>query len=115
MNIHDLTSMTGLPARQVRYLVSEGFMPSPTGGRSNAQYGDAHLQAIRRYLRLKDLGFPPAAIRRLLEAKAGAPFPIADGVTLIVAPELIGAACDQEHLLARTKELFAQIFQGEVQ
>ena len=90
-------------------------MPPPTGGRANAQYGDAHAQAIRRYLRLKELGFTPAAIRRLLQAKAGAPFPIADGITLIVAPELIGAACDQDHLLARAKELFARIFQGEVQ
>ena len=62
MNIHDLSARTGATGRHVRYLVAEGFMPSPRGGCSNAEYGEDHVAAILRYARLRDLGFPPAAI-----------------------------------------------------
>ena len=34
-------------------------MPAPTGGRAHADYGEEHMTAIGRYLRLKELGFPP--------------------------------------------------------
>ena len=66
MNIRKLTALTDIPERQVRYLIAEGFMPPPRGGRSNAEYGDDHVAAIRRYTRLRELGFPPAAIKLLL-------------------------------------------------
>ena len=29
MNIHELVKATGVPERQVRYMVAEGFMPGP--------------------------------------------------------------------------------------
>ena len=90
MNIRELTALTGLPERQVRYLIAEGFMPSPRGGRSNADYGDEHVAAIRRYTRLRELGFPPAAIKLLLDAREGAPFVVAPGITLIIDPALLG-------------------------
>lgn len=89
MHIRELAAMTGTPERQIRYLIAEGFMPSPSGGRANASYGEAHVEAIRRYSALKELGFPPAAIKRLLEAKEGAPFPVMPGVTLVIDPELL--------------------------
>jgi hypothetical protein len=43
------------------------------------------VEAIRRYVRLRDLGFPPSAIKLLLQASEGAPFPVAPGVTLVVS------------------------------
>ncbi len=60
-------------------------MPPPTGGRAHVDYGEEHRTAIGRYVRLKELGFPPAAIRGLLQARKGIPFPVADGITLIAA------------------------------
>ena len=92
--MRELTDRTGAAERQVRYLIAEGFIPPPRGGRSNADYGEDHVIAIRRYTRLRDLGFPPAAIKLLLQAKEGAPFPVAQGVTLVVDPALIGSGTD---------------------
>jgi DNA-binding transcriptional MerR regulator len=113
VNIRELTNATGLAERQVRYMVAEGFIPGPTGGRAHAQYGEEHLQAIQRYQRLKVLGFPPAAIRRLLQASAGAPFPIAPGITLLVNPDLIGRPQDTEALTAEVARTLTSIFPKE--
>jgi MerR family copper efflux transcriptional regulator len=113
VNIRDLAATTGISERQVRYLISEGFMPPPTGGRARAQYDDAHVAAIRRYGRLKDLGFPPAAIRKLLQARQGVPFPIGPGITLVVDPALIGAPADTRSLLAEAERTLASIFSGD--
>ena len=89
MNIRELTTRTGVAERQVRYLIAEGFMPAPRGGRATADYGEDHVAAIERYSRLRDLGFPPAAIKILLQAQEGVPFPVAPGVTLVVDPRLL--------------------------
>lgn len=89
MNIREIAALTETAERQIRYLIAEGFMPPPSGGRANASYGDEHVEAIRRYSALKDLGFPPAAIKRLLETRQGAPFPVMPGVTLLIDPDLL--------------------------
>lgn len=99
MHIRELCSKTGIPERQVRYLISEGFIPPPRGGRANADYGDDHVAAVRRYLRLREVGFPPAAIKLLLEAREGAPFPVAPGITLVVNPDLLGSGTPVEPIL----------------
>lgn len=113
MNIRELVKTTGMPERQVRYLVAEGFMPGPTGGRARAQYSEAHLEAIQRYQRLKALGFSPAAIRKLVQASAGAPFPLAPGVTLIVNPDLIGRPQDVGALTTEFAKTIRSIFPEE--
>ena len=109
MNIRELVAITGIPERQIRYLIAEGFMPPPRGGRANADYGDDHVAAIHRYTRLRDLGFPPAAIKLLLEAKEGAPFPVAPGVTLVIDPQLLGSGADTGPLADRIATLLADL------
>ena len=105
MNIHELATRTGIAERQIRYLIAEGFVPAPGGGRSNAEYGDDHVAAITRYSRLRDLGFPPAAIRLLLEGRQGAPFMVAPGITLLVEPGLLGSGDDPAPILERIGKL----------
>jgi len=105
MNIRKLTALTRTPERQIRYLIAEGFMPPPRGGRSNAEYGKEHVTAIRRYARLRELGFPPAAIKLLLEGREGVPFPVAPGITLVIDPELLGSGADLGSLIERIKTL----------
>ena len=39
MNIHELVERTGVAERQVRYLIAEGFLAPPRGGRANAWAG----------------------------------------------------------------------------
>lgn len=101
MKFDELVQSTGVAGRQIRYLISEGFVPPPTGGRTYATYSDNHVRAIRRYERLKGLGFPPAAIRLLLDAKEGIPVPIVPGLTLVIAPELIGSGDDASAIAAK--------------
>lgn len=109
MKLKDLIDATGTTERQVRYLISEGFVPSPRGGRSNADYGDDHVEAIQRYTRLRDLGFPPAAIKLMLDAKEGAPFPVAPGVTLTVDPALLGSGHDPKPIVRSIDTLLTDI------
>src|SRR5262245_44427543 len=105
MNIRELIALTGIADRQIRYLIAEGIVPPPRGGRSNADYGDDHVAAIRRYTRLRELGFPPAAIKLLLEARQGAPFPVAPGITLVIDPDVLGSAVDIGALVERIQKL----------
>lgn len=109
MNIRELTERAGIPERQVRYLISEGLLAPPRGGRANADYGDDHLEAIARYRRLRELGFPPAAIKLLLQAREGAPFPIAPGVTLVVSPDLMGTGQPVEPLVEGVQRLLTDL------
>jgi MerR family transcriptional regulator, copper efflux regulator len=113
VNIRDLIRLTAIPERQVRYLIAEGFVPPPRGGRANADYGEDHVAAIRRYARLRDLGFPPAAIKLLLQAKEGAPFVVAPGVTLVIDPNLIGSGTDAGPLVERIKDLLADLLKEQ--
>jgi MerR family transcriptional regulator, copper efflux regulator len=109
MRMNELTSLTGIAERQVRYLVAEGFIPPPRGGRANADYGEDHIVAIRRYARLRELGFPPAAIKLLLNALEGAPIPVAPGITLVVDPALIGSGTDVRPLAEHITKLLNEI------
>ncbi len=76
-------------------------MPPPTGGRTYATYSNVHVTAIRRYERLRSLGFPPAAIRLLLDAREGIPVPIVNGLTLVIAPELFCSGGDVAEIAAK--------------
>lgn len=72
----ELIDLTGTTERQLRFLIAEGFVPPPRSGRALASYGDNHVQAVRRYTKLRDHGFPPAAIKLMMDAREG----IAEGV-----------------------------------
>src|SRR5215471_2376952 len=109
MKIGELAALTGVAERQVRYLIAEGFIPAPRGGRANADYGDEHVTAIKRYSRLHELGFPPAAIKLLLQSGEGAPFPVAPGITLVIAPEALGAGMPIEPLIEQIRTVLTDL------
>lgn len=108
MRLKDLTKRTGMAERQIRYLISEGFVPAPRGGRAHADYGEDHVEAVTRYARLKELGFPPAAIRLLLGATAGIPFPIAKGITLVIDPFRLASGADVEPIIRSTRDVLSR-------
>ena len=113
MNIRELTSRTGIAERQIRYLIAEGFMPGPHGGRSNADYDDDHVAAIQRYTRLKELGFPPAAIKLLLQGGHGAPFTVVPGITLVINPDLLGQVADVTPIINRATALLKDLLEEQ--
>ena len=110
MNMRALSSLTGQPERQIRYMIAEGFVPAPRGGRSNADYGCDHVAAIRRYAVLRQQGLPPQAIKVLLASGMTAPFQLAPGLTLHVDPQLLGTAQDIDDLAERTRRILDDIF-----
>jgi len=110
MHIKELIARTGIAERQVRYLIAEDLVPAPRGGRANADYGEDHVEAIRRYVRLHDLGFPPAAIKLLLQTGTGAPFPVAPGITLVIAPEILATGAPIEPLIDRIRSVLTELF-----
>lgn len=113
MKLPELLRRTGISARQVRYLISEKLIPAPTGGRAHAFYGENHVTAIERYLRLKELGFSPASIKILLNAQSGVPFPMESGITLVVPPDLMASGTPVESLLGPIEKKLRQILQHE--
>ena len=95
----------GLTPRQVRFLISEGFVPPPRGGRAHASYGEDHVAAIRRYQELREAGLPPAAIRVVLASAAGIPIPLAPGVALMVDPARLDPTTNPVTIAARAAEI----------
>ena len=113
MKIHELSEVTNIPVRQVRYLIAEGLMPAPRGGRAHADYGEDHVAAIQRYTRLRELGFPPAAIKLLQDVEQGCPFPIAPGVTLVIDHKLIASGTSAEPLLDQIRQTLDDILKEQ--
>jgi DNA-binding transcriptional MerR regulator len=111
MNIRELSKLTGQAERQIRYMIAEGFVPPPLGGRATADYGEDHVTAIRRYTVLRQQGLPPQAIRVLLASGQSAPFPVAPGIVLHVDPQLIGVSMDADALADRFREVLRVILQ----
>ena len=105
MTLRELTEVVGVAPRQIRYMIAEGFVPPPDGGRANASYGEKHVEAIQRYMRLRERGFTPASIRVLLETGIR----VAPGITLVVEPELIESGELVEPLSRRIESLLGEI------
>ena len=114
MKLSELSLLTGEPERQIRYMIAEGFVPPPTGGRATADYGDDHVAAIRRYSVLRSQGFPPQAIKVLLAGGVSAPFAVAPGIALHVDPDLIGQPMDAEALVGRIRRVLSDVFMEPV-
>ncbi|MBP8672005.1 MAG: MerR family transcriptional regulator [Sphingomonadaceae bacterium] len=113
LKLDDLVGATGATPRHIRYLIAEGFMPPPTGGRTHATYSNVHVTAIGRYERLRSLGFPPAAIRLLLDAREGIPVPIVNGLTLVIAPDLIFSGGDVAAIAAKCATKIEELMSKE--
>ena len=113
MKLAELMERTDVAERQVRYLIAEGFVPAPRGGRAHAEYDDEHVVAIRRYTRLRELGFPPAAIKLLLQARQGAPFPVAPGITLVIDPELLASGKAVGPLVAAVRRVLTDVLKEQ--
>ena len=110
MTMQELTKHTGSTARQIRYLIAEGFVPPPTGGRAHAVYGNAHVKAIERYNHLREIGFSPASIRLLLKSETGVSYEVIPGVSLVVNPSLIAEDMPLDEIKAQIQSILEHIF-----
>lgn len=110
MKVSDLAAEAGVPERLVRFLIAEGIVPPPEGGRRFARYGEHHLRAVRRYLELKEAGLTLAAIRSLATAEADdfVSIPIQEGVELRLHPRLFASGEDPRAILTRIARILGE-------
>jgi DNA-binding transcriptional MerR regulator len=105
VKIRELTELTRITPRQVRYLITEGLMPPPSGGRATAEYGEEHVAAIRRYQRLRALGLLPSAIKVLVEGITSIPIDVMPGIILHVDPEILKRPVNTREIAERVASL----------
>ncbi|HWX76882.1 MAG TPA: helix-turn-helix domain-containing protein [Candidatus Acidoferrales bacterium] len=113
MKIRELTAQTGVTARQVRFLIAEGFVPPPAGATANADYGQEHVVAIRRYQYLHDLGYPPAAIKLLFQTEAAIPIKIVPWITLNIEPQAFQRKLDVDRTVKKIARILSELFPSE--
>lgn len=65
--LNELTELTGVTSRTVRYYVSEGLLPPPVAAGPRSYYSDNHLQRLRLIGFMKDAYLPLREIRRRLQ------------------------------------------------
>ena len=65
-SINDLSRLTGLNVRTIRYYLSQGLIPASGESGPGAHYGQGHLDRLRLIKRLQTQYLPNAEIRRRL-------------------------------------------------
>lgn len=100
-----------LTERQVRYLISKGFMPRPRGGRTYADYGDDHVAAVRRYRRLRGLGLTPLRIEALLAGGELVPVPVRPGLAVLVDVAALRGSADARGLATAIEAILSDLMQ----
>jgi DNA-binding transcriptional MerR regulator len=112
VDIRKLADLAAMPVRNVRYLITEGFVdhPDTKDGAVNAVYGERHLAQLRLYQTLRDAGCSqqeiramtagrdPAEVARGLEAVVRHVLP---GIEVRVVPALVPADVDRDELVQR--------------
>jgi len=112
MNMSELIEAAGggqVTARFVRFLISEGVIPAPTGGRAHASYDADHLHGIISYVRLRGLGLSPAQVKSILQSSRGetVPLTIAPGVSLHIDLRSFDLKTDITQVGRRVEEALA--------
>lgn len=104
-SLDDLSRLTGLTPRTIRYYIQMELVDCPEGGRKNAHYLAKHLEALLTIQRLSAEGFSLERIREKMQLgtetksldtlKPGSidvitHIHIASGIELTVNPRLLG-------------------------
>lgn len=68
MNIGELSRLTNLPSKTIRYYESVGLLPEPDRSPSGyRRYGNPDVERLRFVQRSRNLGFSVEEVRRLLD------------------------------------------------
>jgi DNA-binding transcriptional MerR regulator len=97
--------------RFVRFLIAEGVLDPPSGGRAHADYGEAHLRGVLNYIRLRDLGFSQPQIKELFRSQRGETVPVelAPGLTLHVNLARLDRTLSPDAIANRTRKVLADL------
>ncbi|MBV9251466.1 MAG: MerR family transcriptional regulator [Acetobacteraceae bacterium] len=99
--------------RFVRFLISEGIINPPSGGRAHADYGEAHLRGILTYLRLRGLGFSLTQVREIFRSGSGetVPIEIAPGLSLHVDLKRLNRTLSPAEAAERVSRVLAELLE----
>ncbi len=64
--LQDISTLTGLPVRTIRYYIQKNLVDKPEGARKTATYGQQHLEQLMTVKRLSDAGLSLAAIAKVM-------------------------------------------------
>lgn len=100
MTLSELAETLGVPARQIRFLISEGILPPATAtGRAADAYDEAHVRKGQRYLALYRMGMKPGSIKVLMAFEDAVPILQSEGVELRVDPAVAPEDIDIDAVL----------------
>lgn len=97
--------------RFVRFLIAEGVIGPPSGGRAHAEYSHEHLRGILSYLRLRRLGFSLTQVKEIFKSKRGETLPVevAPGVALHIDLVRLNRDLSPAEVAARVDRALAEI------
>lgn len=122
--LQQLSEKSDVPERSIRFYISKGLLPRPSGEKRAAFYTQVHLAELLRIRQWQQSGLSLEAIGELLLARREAPVAparpgaievrshliIADGLELAVAPERAGLTQAQvRQLFMAVQTAYAQI------
>lgn len=102
MNREELEAATGVSARNIRYLITEGILPPPDGPARAAQYSDEHVRILRVYTAAKAEGISSLDVirRRIAGEGSRSTTGIVPGIELVVDRDAIPAGTTVEDIMA---------------
>lgn len=67
-NLQELSALSGIPGRTIRYYTTKGLLPAPDIADRSASYSREHLEILETITALKEQFLPLKEIRRRLES-----------------------------------------------
>ena len=115
-NLEQVSSLTDVPLRTIRYYIQLGLVDRHQGDRKHARYSQKHLDQIMQVRALADQGRPLERIKQLIHGVSSPPLPpksagdisviskvfIADGVELHLEPQAAGLSPEKLRLFVRS-------------
>jgi DNA-binding transcriptional MerR regulator len=98
-------------ARFVRFLIAEGIIDPPSGGRAHADYGETHLRGIVEYLRLRELGFSLTQVKVIFRSQRAETVPVelAPGVSLHIDLANLDRGTSPAEVAERARRILSEI------
>jgi DNA-binding transcriptional MerR regulator len=116
MKLNELIEAAGhdkVTPRFVRFLISEGIIDPPSGGRAHASYDEAHLRGILNYVRLRDRGFSLTQVKEIVRSERGetVPIEVAPGLSLHLDLARLDRSLSPADAVARISQILSEILE----
>jgi DNA-binding transcriptional MerR regulator len=105
VNREELEAATGVSARNIRYLITEGILPPPEGSGRAARYTDEHVRILQVYTEAKAEGVGSLGIirRRIAGEEGRSTTVVVPGIELVVDRDVLDGDLTVEQIMAALK------------